>query len=159
MGWQLLHECRYEDAITQLKRLLSAEPNYPWAHWGLCSGFYRTGKYKQAVAEAQQYLVMTGHGEAAEAMQDGQAEPGYQESIRRAADNLVVQANSRYVQAILIARLYALAQQKNLALDWLEKSCELGEPWFTLIDVDVDWNDLRDDPRFTKLLTRTGLDK
>jgi hypothetical protein len=63
------------------------------------------------------------------------------------------------VQAILIARLYALAQEKNLALDWLEKSCELGEPWIALLNVDVDWNDLRDDPRFTKLLTRTGLDK
>jgi tetratricopeptide (TPR) repeat protein len=158
-GWQLLYERHYDDAIAQFEKLLTAEPNYPWARWGLLSSFGRTGLHDQALAEAQQYLSLTGRVEAADAMQHGFAEAGYQRAMIRAAEVLVAQSRTAYVQAILIARLYAFAQEKDLALDWLERSCALGEPWFSYIDLDVDWDDLREEPRFTKLFKRLDLDE
>ena len=92
-------------------------------------------------------------------MQQGYAESGYQRAMIRAAEVQVAQSETRYVQALLIARLYAFAQQTDLALDWLEKSCALGEPWFAMINVDVDWDSLRDEPRFINLVERIGLEE
>jgi len=158
-GWQLLYECHFDDAITQFEKTLAAEPNYPWAHWGLCSSYQRTGKHEQALAEAKQYLSLIGKAEAADAMQQGYVESGYQRAMLQAAEVLVGQSKTGYVQAILIARLYAFAQQTDLALDWLERSCALGEPWFAMINVDVDWDELHAEPRFRSLCTRMGFEE
>jgi len=158
-GWQLLYECHYDDAITQFEKLLMAEPNYPWAHWGLCSSYQRMGKHEQALTEAMQYLSLTGKAEAADAMQQGFAESGYQRAMLQAAEVLVAQSKTGYVQAILIARLYAFAQKTDLALDWLERSCALGEPWFAMINVDVDWDSLREEPRFINFVKRIRLEE
>ena len=45
------------------------------------------------------------------------------------------------------------AGENALALDWLEK----GDPWSALIKVDVDWDGLRDEPRFRELLKKMEL--
>jgi len=77
----------------------------------------------------------------------------------QAAEVLVAQSKTGYVQAILIARLYAFAQKTDLALDWLERSCALGEPWFAMINVDVDWDSLREEPRFINFVKRIRLEE
>ena len=77
----------------------------------------------------------------------------------RGANNLVARSKSGYVQAVLIARFYAHAAEKDLALDWLEKAYELGEFFLAYLNVDVDWDGLREEARFTMLLKRIGLVK
>jgi len=58
----------------------------------------------------------------------------------------------------VIAQDYALAGQKNLAFQWLEKSLEAREGQeLTLLAVDPMWNNLHGDPRFSNLLRRIGL--
>ncbi|MGI9206136.1 MAG: winged helix-turn-helix domain-containing protein [Woeseiaceae bacterium] len=157
-GWQLLYERHYEDAIAQFEHLLTAEANNPWPIFGLCSSYVRTGKHEQALKKAQQYLSLTGRAEAANAMQIGNEESGYQLGMLRAADVLVAQSKGSYVQAILIARLYAFAQKTDLALDWLEKAFALGEPWISMIGLDLDWDNLREEPRFKTLLRKLGFE-
>lgn len=159
LGWQLLFERRYDDAIAVFNKILVIQPSFPWAHWGLWCGYHRNGMTGQALAEARQYFVLIGNRESAEEMECGHAGPGYQAAMLQAAETLVAQTKSRYVQPTLIARLYAHAEEKDLALDWLEKAYEVRDPWSVLQNVDIDWDSLRDEPRFTKLLKRIGLEK
>ncbi len=159
LGWQFTYRHRYGDAIAQFRKTLATEPNFPWAHWGLWSGFHLKGITEQALAEAKQYLILMGNREAAEAMGNGHAGSSYQAAMLQGAKKLVAQAKQRYVQMILIARLYAHAEENDLALDWLEKAYEVREPWLVQLNVDFDWDTLRDDPRFTKLVKRVGLEK
>jgi len=79
-------------------------------------------------------------------------EGGYQRAMLQAAEHLVTQTKKRYVQTSLIARFYAHAGENSLALDWLEK----GDPWSALIYVDVDWDSLREEPRFLRLQKSIG---
>ncbi|MGI9206138.1 MAG: TPR end-of-group domain-containing protein [Woeseiaceae bacterium] len=157
--WQLLYERHYDEATTRFEQLLTAEANNPWPVWGLCSVYQRTGKYELSLTKAQQYLSLTGRTEAADAMQKGYAESGCQCGMIQAAEVLVSQSKAGYVQALLIARLYTFAQETELALDWLERACALGEPWIAMIGLDVDWDSLRVEPRFVKLAKRIGLEE
>jgi TolB-like protein len=159
LGWQLLFEGRYDNSIAQFNKVRATQPNFPMAHWGLWSSFHRNGMTEQALVEAKQYFVLIGNREGAEAMEQEDAESSYQTAMLQGAENLVAQTKLRYVQPTLIARLYAHAEEKDLALDWLEKAYEVREPWSVLLNVDVDWDSLRDEPRFAKLLKEIGLER
>jgi len=155
LGWQLLLEHRYDEAIAQLKKIVATEPNFPWAHWTLWSAYHRAGMPEQALAAARQFLTLIGAAETAQAMERSHAKGGYQLAMLHGAEHLVAQTKARYVQTSLIARFYAHARENDLALDWLEK----GDPWSALIYVDVDWDNLREEPRFVRLQKKMGLEK
>jgi len=72
-----------------------------------------------ALAEAIRHLVLNGLHEGARGMEHVHAEAGYEAAMRQEAQKLMALTESRYVQAILIARLFAHAQETVLALDWL----------------------------------------
>lgn len=154
LGHQFLFEGRYDDAIKQFRKTLTLEPNMPFAHAGLLSGFNQKRSTEDAMAAAKQYLSLIGHHEVAEAMDGYQAEHSYQEVMSLGAEKLLEQTKQRYVSMLLVARFYAYAKKKDLALDCLEKAFEVHEPSVVYINVDVDWNCLGDEPRFTTLLER-----
>ena len=154
LGWQLLDGRRYDDAIEQFRKALVTEPNFLWSHWGLWSAFHQKRVTEDALAEAKRFFALLGSSEAAAAMERGYAESGYRGAMSLGAETLVAQAKVRYVQPTHIARLYAHDEQKDLALEWLEKGYEERYPFLVWLNEDLDWDSLRSDPRFQSLLRR-----
>lgn len=157
LGWQLLAEGREDQAIEQLGKVLETEPNFAWAHWRLWNAFHQKEMTDEALAAAKRYLAFLGHNEAAAAIERGYAESGYRGAMRLGAEKLVAQAKLGYVQPSRMARLYAHAEEKDLALEWLEKAYEERDPMLVHLSVDWDWESLRSDPRFKDLLLRMKL--
>lgn len=153
-GGHLLQIRRYDDAIAQFRKTLRMEPNFPVAHEGLWVAFHQKRMYKEALAEAKKYFTMQGKSEVEEALACGYAEAGYPGAMRLAAEKLGEHSNLAYVPAIRIALLYAHAGEKDRALEWLEKAYEEREPFMVYLGVDLQWDSLRDDPRFQDLLRR-----
>ena len=56
-----------------------------------------------------------------------------------------------------IARLYAHAEDKEQALQWLQKADEQHETTLIHLAVAWDWDFLRDESRFQNLLRHIGL--
>jgi TolB-like protein/Tfp pilus assembly protein PilF len=154
LGFQLLWEGRCDDAIGQFRKALASAPDLPWALQGLLSCVNQKNETENTLMTAQQYLMLIGHQEIAEAMDGHQAAHSYEEVMSHGAEQLVNQAQLRYVPMLLIARFYAYAKEKGLALDWLEKACEAREPQAAFLTVDADWDILREEPGFTTLLDR-----
>ena len=63
----------------------------------------------------------------------------------------------RYVSPFLIAMVYAGLDDKNAALEWLEKAYEVREGALRTIKVDPKLDNLRAEARFQDLLRRVGL--
>lgn len=159
LGWQFLYEGRFDDAIAQFRKTLALAPSNTWAHQGLLSCFNQKQKTEEALTEAKQYLTSMGHHEVVEAMNVDQAEHNYEQVMSLGAEKLLHQATQRYVPMALIARFYAYAKEKELALDYLEKANEVREPMVLLFqNVDVDWDNLRDEPRFLTMLVNFNAD-
>ncbi len=55
------------------------------------------------------------------------------------------------------AAFYAFLNQKDEAFVWLEKAYAEKSPALTYIKTDPEFENLRSDPRFAKLLQRIGL--
>jgi hypothetical protein len=71
-----------------------------------------------------------------------------------AAESLAARSRQDYVPALRIARLYAHAGENDQALTWLEKAYAQHEVPMIHLRVAWDWDGLRDEPRFQRLLQR-----
>ncbi len=83
-----------------------------------------------------------------EALERGYAEAGYPRAMSWAAEKLAAQGIA------LDARFYALAGEKDRALECLEKAYEEREMLLVHLSVGWVWDSLRNDPRFQDLLRR-----
>ena len=156
-GWHLLYLCRYDEAIAELRKALSSEPNLPAAHLRLWGAFYQKGLQEDAMAAAKKFFETLGDKGVVEALQCGYSAAGYSGAMRLAAETLTERSHSTYVQPTQIARLYAHAGDKDHALEWLEKACEERLIAMVHLGVDSDWSFLRGEPRFQDLIRRVNL--
>jgi serine/threonine protein kinase/Tfp pilus assembly protein PilF len=154
LGWHYLYLGRYDDAISQLRKTLRTEPNFPAVHLGLWGAFHQKQMDEEALTEAKKFFVLLDDSEVAEALGRGYAEAGYRGAMRLAAEKLAARSTLAYVPALRIARLYAHAGEKDRALEWLEKAYQQHEVPLVHLSVAWDWDSLRGEPRFQDLLRR-----
>jgi eukaryotic-like serine/threonine-protein kinase len=153
-GWHLVYLGRYDEAITQLRKNLRMEPDFPAAHLGLWGAFYRKGMHKEALEEARTFFKLLGDREVVEVLQGAAGEAEYAAAMRAAAERLAARSAATYVPAMRIARMYAHAGEKECALKWLEKAMEQRESPLCHLRVGWDWTILQNEPRFQSLLRR-----
>jgi len=153
-GWQLVYLGRYDEAITQLRKVLDTEPNFSSAHIGLWGAYDKKGMYVEALAEAKKFFAVLHDHEAEDALARGEAEGGYARAMHFGAEVLAARSRRTHVPAVRVARLYAHAGDKEQVLRWLQKAYDQRETPLMHLDVAWDWDFLRDDPRFKDLLRR-----
>ena len=112
---------------------------------------------EEALAEAKEFFALLGDCQVAGILARGDTGIGYNGVMKLAAEALARRAKQAYVPALRIARLYAHAGEKALALQWLEQGYEQREPPLVHLRVAWDWDALRDSPRFQSLLRRMSL--
>jgi len=61
------------------------------------------------------------------------------------------------VSPLIVAGFYAKLDQKDEAIEWLEKAYEQRDFRLMMISVSFDFDGLRSDPRFIELVKRVGL--
>jgi tetratricopeptide (TPR) repeat protein len=142
-GWHLNYLGRYDEAVPIFKRLLLTGPNKATNYLGLWGSYYRKGMYEEAFASAREYFASAGDGEFINALGAGADAVAYRAGMKRAGEAMVVRSKERHVPAIRIARMFAHAGEKDLALEWLEKAYDNRESPMERIGVVWDWHDLR----------------
>jgi TolB-like protein/Tfp pilus assembly protein PilF len=149
-GHQLLRLRRYDEAVQQFRQVLSAETSFTSSFNGLWRAFHFKGMFDEAAEYAVQYLDAAGFPDIAETLDRERNDLGYAASMRGAAARLAEIS----AQSILIARFYAFAGEKSLALNWLERAYRDGDSTMVYLKVDPSFDILRDDQRFRDLLLR-----
>jgi adenylate cyclase len=145
---------RYDEAIAQCWKILEMDPDFFWANFHLWRVFRRKEMYDAALAECRKLFSLWGNTEVTEALQSTYAKLGYKGAMREGADKLVAQAKAVYVMPTLIAVMYAHAEEKDQACEWLEKAYEERDPLLVEVKTVPAFNDFRSDPRFQDLLRR-----
>jgi serine/threonine protein kinase/Tfp pilus assembly protein PilF len=145
---------RYDEAIEQCRKILEMDPNIFWANFHRWSAFRKKEMYEEAVAECRKFFSLWGNTEVSEALQSTYAKSGYKDAMQEGADILVAQAKAVYVIPTLIAIMYAHAEEKDQACEWLEKAYEEHDPFLVEVKTVPAFNDYRPDPRFQQLLRR-----
>ena len=150
---------RYDEAIQQARKALEMHPEAIGVQNLLGRAYVQKGMLPQAVAEfnkAEERGIRRAHWAASMA-------GIYVKSGRRAeAEKMLMVWSSRPAQefghAESMAMIYAGLGRKDEAFQWLDQAYR--EHWDRLpwIKIEPEYDSLRDDPRFSALLNKMGLD-
>jgi tetratricopeptide (TPR) repeat protein len=157
-GRCLFNARRYDDAIEHLLKTVEMDGSFARAHGELALAYMQKGMFHEAVMSSLK--VRTLHGAAPEdvaAAQKAFESGGISEYRRFELDRLLKQSEQEYVPPYNFVSLYISLDEKDKALEWLEKSLQVRDDGPPSLRTDPRLDPLRSDPRFAEMLRRTGL--
>ena len=149
---------RNDQAIRQFRKTIELDPKDARLHDHLAEVYSRKGMYREAIAERQEYLSLSGDEEAARELGRDFSDSGYHQAIkalyRKTLAFMEEAAKYAYVSSIHFAVLHAQLGQNDKAFAWLEKAFEERQPWLGQLQFDPQFEPLRSDPCFSDLVRR-----
>jgi len=157
VGRQLYFSRQYPSAIEQLQKALQMDQNFVPAQHAIEAAYAQNGMYKDAVAERQKVLTLSGNPDLAAAIGADYAQSGYTGVMQSWLDGLKEVSKRGYVSAYDIAEIYARIGQKTQALVWLEQAFNQRDSKLTYIRVEPAFDQMRSDAQFQQIAQRLGM--
>jgi len=143
---------KYDRVIERLSKYLELNPPYLWGLWFLWRTLSLMNRKVEAVEACKKTFVVAGLNDIVQAMERA----GTDKAIGTAASILADYYKQQYTSPYDIATLFIHAGKNEEAFYWLDKSIEDVDPRLHFIDVDPDWQSIRNDDRFIKYLKTIG---
>jgi non-specific serine/threonine protein kinase len=157
LGWLYFVTHQYERATDQLKKTLDMDPNFAPARRTLEVVYAQRGMHREALAEWQKALTLSGNPELAASLEHDFATTGYQGLLRGWNEGLKAIAQESFVSPYGIAQSHARLGEKGPAIEWLTRAYYERDSRLVALKVDPCFDALRADPTFQDLLRRVGL--
>lgn len=155
-----VHHFRHDldRAIAQFERVVGLEPSFAFAHYALGDACTQRGHYDRAIAEFNKAIELGGrsvnhvgvlgyvYGRSGNSERANQH---LQELTRHAADN--------YVSPMWFALVHLGLSDRDSLFDWLHRALEERDGSLILVGAAVEFDPVREDPRFKALLDSMGL--
>jgi len=122
LGDTLVFARRYDEAITQYKRTLVRNPNFPYAHLALARAYGAKGMYPEAIAEARTSIELNSGSAAKGFLGLWLAKSGKRDETVKLLGELKQESTRNYVQSFTLALIYIALGDKEEALNHLEKA-------------------------------------
>ena len=154
----LYYAGQLDQAHAEAEKLREMDPNFARAHYELGLVLEEQGKLEEAIVAFRNALksapdnvtVLTALGHA-------QALAGKKNDAERVIARLQELSKKQYVSSYQTAVIYAGLDNRELALDWLERSRVERFNWLPFVQVDPVFKSLRSESRFIELAKSLGL--
>jgi TolB-like protein/Tfp pilus assembly protein PilF len=157
LGDTLVNARRYDEAIAQYKRVLSLDPNFAYAHQALGWAYGSKGMYPEAITETRKSFELNHDPQAQGYLGLWLARSGVRGEAMKLLDQLKQESTERYVPGYSFALIYIGLNEKEEALNWLEKEISDRSPGTVNYGISPELDDLRSEPRFKAILKRLNL--
>jgi eukaryotic-like serine/threonine-protein kinase len=157
VAWQFYVARQPNRAIDQLRKTLDVDPNFAPARRLLEEVYEQQGMFKEAAAEWQQALTLSGNPELAASVGSDFQTSGYSGVLRNWLEGLKELSKGEYVSPYTIAETHARLKENDQAFLWLDVAVQERDGRLTSLKVDPMFDGMRTDPRFQNLLQRVGL--
>jgi TolB-like protein/DNA-binding winged helix-turn-helix (wHTH) protein/Tfp pilus assembly protein PilF len=156
-GWLLITRGRADEGIAEIRRAQELDPVSPRANMHVAWAYIYTRRYPEAVREARRALELApGLHEAYWCLERAYRLAGDEASAREARKHLPSTEAPTHDPYENAAR-FALAGNRDAALQWLATAKERRNLSFVLAGVDPKLDTLHGDTRFTRMLDDVGL--
>ena len=156
-GYPLYYGREYDRAIEQFRKTLEMDPNFSMAHFRLALAYEQKGLYEKAVTELETSKALSDDRDVIAMLSRVYALMGRRGEAEGALAELQDRASQTYVSSYNRAAIHAALEEKDRALEWLERAYDERSYWLIYLGVDPLLDGLRDDARFTSLMRRVGL--
>jgi TolB-like protein/Tfp pilus assembly protein PilF len=157
MGWQFYLAGQNENAVEQLRKVLDIDPKFSPARRILEELYAHLGRHKEAVAERETALSLSGGPELAASIEEDFTKSGYKGVLQSWLQGLTELSKHSYVSPYSIAESYMRMGEKQKAFEWVEKAYEEHDSGLVSLAVEPMFEPLRSDPRFKEILRRMKL--
>ena len=145
-------------AIEQFERVVALEPSLPFAHYALGDAYTQKGQYDRAVAEFNRAIELGCRSvNHVGVLGYVYGRSGDRDRARKHLDELTARAGREYVSAMWMALVYLGLAEFDSVFHWLDRAFEERDGSLVLINAAVEFDPVREDPRFRSLLARMGL--
>ncbi len=146
-----------ELAIAQILDVLELNPNYPVSVSFLAEAYVQVGDMQSAVSTIERLSPAAMDPQALAVAGYVYARAGDREKAAGILKEFERRTEHGNVSSLNFAQIYSSLGLKEKAFGWLEKAFVERAIWLPFLKVDVKFDPLRDDPRFTGLLKRMNL--
>ncbi len=153
-----LYAGRYGEAEKQAQKAIELAPNSPVVYKTLAEVYLAQGRYEEAIANFRRVIDMSPRGsEPLSRLAYTYAVSGDTVRAAEVLSELQRRSEEGYVSPVSMAIVYAGLGEPDQAIDWLETAFATGAGWIALARTPVEFEGLRDHPRFIALLNGIGL--
>jgi serine/threonine-protein kinase len=157
LGWQLYLSGHNEQAVEQLRKVLDIDPKFSPARRILEEVYAHMGKQKEAVAEREKALSLSGGPELAASIEEDFTKTGYKGVLQSWLEGLTELSKHSYVSSYSIAESYMRMGEKQKAFEWLEKAYEEHDSGLVSVAVEPMFESIRSDSKFKEIVRRMKL--
>lgn len=147
---------RYDEAIADARQLQERIPGFT-VNWLLALVYWQQERLDEALEHERQVLASRKDEELLVALERGEARDGPRGAMLAMAEALVKRSSKTYVDPFNIAVTFARAGETNATLDWLGAAVQRGSLELMYIELRPEFDSLRGDPRYIKLVQQLGL--
>jgi tetratricopeptide (TPR) repeat protein len=157
LGRLLYFTRQFDAAALQLTKTLEMDEKFVPAQHAIESAYSQNGKYREAIAQRQKVLTLSGNPDLAAAIGEDFNSSGYPGVMKSWLEGLKEVSKRGYVSPYNIAQIYARLGDKNQALANLEQAYNQRDSNLTYVKVEPAFDDLRADPKFQKIVQQLAL--
>jgi len=149
----------YDEAVAAAREALRIQSDFPVATnvlWFIMHE--KKGMEKEALEAAKVFARVTYNDPRIEAaLDEGYAQGGYAEAMKRTAEVHISRLPEVFCLPSDIAMFYAMAGEKDKAIEWFEKGLEVHDPLLPYLGIPAFVDLLGDEPRYQELLRKMNL--
>jgi TolB-like protein/Flp pilus assembly protein TadD len=158
LGEAYYHARRFDVTIEQNKKALELDPSYAIALVNIGRAYEQMGMHQQARDAFQKILTAAPEDPAILALMGHEyAVSGDKVNANKTLAKMTEVSHRKYVPAIYFAVVYIGLKRKDDAFRWLDKAYDERCEYLVYLGTEPLADPLRGDPRFSRLLTRIGL--
>jgi TolB-like protein/tetratricopeptide (TPR) repeat protein len=149
---------QYDAAIEQCRETLELDANFSIAHAILGQALEQKGMLDEAAEAFRRDAELAPWNPLARThLARVCALQGRRDETLQCLEQLRAMASQNYVPSYFIGLIYAALGDADAAFHWLQKAEQDRTNWVLFLSTDPKVDSLRNDPRFTALLQKTGL--
>ncbi len=160
LGLVLYYARRYDQAVEQLQKTLEMDPGFSLAHASLGGAYLQKAMYREALAELQKESDIRKGSDTVVETWRGIAcvKAGKRSEARKILSDLLKRARQAYVSPVVLAGLYFALGENDQGFESLDNAYDERDSRLLEIKVIPEFDCVRSDPRFKKLLKKVGLE-
>jgi serine/threonine-protein kinase len=158
LGWAYYYARRYDQARQHLERAIAMNPNAEETFRVLGLSLSIEGRHAEAIQVLEEAVQMEGAGAYTRAtLAHALARGGRRADAEATLRELLALARTEYVTPVATATVLLGLDERDAALDWMEKARADRRGWLAYLRVNPIFDALRGLPRFEAMVAELGL--
>jgi tetratricopeptide (TPR) repeat protein len=157
VAWNYFFARRYADAARELEAIVAVDPESVTVTSLLARTYVALGRFDDGIAMLQKNVNSQGYTDNAEKLAYALAAAGRHSEARALLGRIAAASGTTYIKPYDLALVHVVLGEFETALDLLERAYDERDGTLLLMKIDPRLDDIRDRPRFRRLLARVGL--